>query len=123
MTAMAGVEGISLAFMSALFIFVIKGAGGAIFEMQNNCGFTVWAAGSQGGGQRLDSGQSWSLQVDNGTGSFWGRTGCYFNGNASGSCKTGDCGGLLNCQGSINALATLVDSRVLSQSRPEEQLL
>eukprot|EP00253_Pinus_taeda_P002553 PITA_02553 len=108
---MARTQGFPLVFLSAFFICVSQGARGAIFEIQNNCGFTVWAAGSSGGGKRLDSGQSWRVQVANSTtgGRFWGRTGCSFNGNGRRSCNTGDCGGLLNCQGSGNAPATMVE--------------
>eukprot|EP00253_Pinus_taeda_P008354 PITA_08354 len=108
---MARTQGFPLVFLSAFFICVLQGAAGAIFEIQNNCRFTVWAADSLGGGKWLDSGQSWRVQVANGTtgGRFWGRTGCSFNGNGRGSCNTGDCGGLLNCQGSGNPPATMVE--------------
>lgn len=104
--AMAKAQGVLLAFVSAL---VLVGAGGAIFEIQNNCPFKVWAAGLPGGGKRLDRGQSWRLQVATGTARFWGRTQCSFNGNGSGSCNTGDCGALLNCQASGKPPATMTE--------------
>nr|P50698.1 RecName: Full=Thaumatin-like pathogenesis-related protein 4; Flags: Precursor [Avena sativa]AAB09227.1 thaumatin-like pathogenesis-related protein [Avena sativa] len=74
-------------------------ASAATFTITNNCGYTVWpAAIPVGGGQQLDQGQTWTLNVPAGTnsGRIWGRTGCSFNGG-SGSCQTGDCAGALSC--------------------------
>ncbi|PIA31453.1 hypothetical protein AQUCO_04900031v1, partial [Aquilegia coerulea] len=72
---------------------------GAIFEIRNQCSYTVWAAASPGGGQQLNSGQSWTINVNPGTtGRIWGRTNCNFDGNGRGRCQTGDCNGLLECQ-------------------------
>ncbi|KAI6707243.1 hypothetical protein NL676_010205 [Syzygium grande] len=53
-----------------------------------------------GGGRQLDSGQTWPLDVAAGTtgARIWARTNCHFDGSGSGSCETGDCGGLLQCQ-------------------------
>ncbi|CBI34737.3 unnamed protein product, partial [Vitis vinifera] len=50
----------------------------ATFNIQNRCSYTVWAAAIPGGGMRLGSGQSWSLDVKAATtGSrVWGRTDC-----------------------------------------------
>uniref|UniRef100_A0A7N2N3C4 Thaumatin-like protein n=1 Tax=Quercus lobata TaxID=97700 RepID=A0A7N2N3C4_QUELO len=44
--------------------------------------------------------ESWPLDVNAGTtgGRVWARTGCNFDGYGRGSCQTGDCGGLLQCQ-------------------------
>ncbi|XP_011626581.2 LOW QUALITY PROTEIN: thaumatin-like protein 1 [Amborella trichopoda] len=74
---------------------------GATFEIRNQCSFTVWAAASPGGGRRLDPGQSWPIDVPTGTtmARIWGRTNCNFDSGSSGSCETGDCNGLLECQG------------------------
>ncbi|XP_034701755.1 thaumatin-like protein 1 [Vitis riparia] len=73
----------------------------ATFDILNKCTYTVWAAASPGGGRRLDSGQSWTITVKPGTTNarIWGRTSCTFDANGRGKCKTGDCNGLLNCQG------------------------
>ncbi|XP_010275299.1 PREDICTED: protein P21-like [Nelumbo nucifera] len=73
----------------------------ATFLVQNQCPYTVWAAASPGGGRRLEPGQSWTLNVAAGTAGarIWGRTNCNFDGSGRGWCQTGDCGGLLQCQG------------------------
>ncbi|KAF5205697.1 Thaumatin-like protein, partial [Thalictrum thalictroides] len=83
----------------------------ATFEIRNQCPFTVWAAASPGGGQQLGSGQTWNLNVNPGTAGarIWGRTNCNFDGNGRGSCQTGDCGGLLQCQGYGNPPNTLAE--------------
>uniref|UniRef100_A0A453DXQ4 Thaumatin-like protein n=1 Tax=Aegilops tauschii subsp. strangulata TaxID=200361 RepID=A0A453DXQ4_AEGTS len=72
-----------------------------ILNITNRCPYTVWpAALPVGGGMRLDSGKTWTLQVPSDTrgGSVWARTGCSFDGKGSGSCQTGDCEGLLACK-------------------------
>ncbi|KAK9904644.1 hypothetical protein M0R45_000536 [Rubus argutus] len=72
----------------------------ARFDIQNNCPFTVWAAAVPGGGKQLKRGESWTLNVNKGTtgGRIWARTACTFNASGHGTCQTGDCGGLLQCQ-------------------------
>ncbi|KAF9662660.1 hypothetical protein SADUNF_Sadunf18G0077300 [Salix dunnii] len=73
----------------------------ATFEVRNQCPYTVWAAAVPGGGRRLDRGQSWTISVAAGTkqARIWGRTNCNFDGAGRGRCQTGDCNGLLQCQG------------------------
>ena len=78
------------------------------FTFVNNSGQTIWpgALGNSGqavlndGGWELAAGESMSISVP-GTwaGRFWARTYCSFNGSGSGSCETGDCGGVLACNG------------------------
>ena len=71
----------------------------------NKCQQTVWVGiGSQqpvpeGGGFRLDAGQTRTLTFPGGkwSGRLWGRTGCTFDGAGMGRCDTGDCGGRLGC--------------------------
>lgn len=72
----------------------------ATFTMLNNCSFAVWAAAIPGGGRRLDSRQTWLLNVQPGTtgGRIWGRTNCSFDNSGKGNCETGDCGGVLQCE-------------------------
>ncbi|XP_019181591.1 PREDICTED: osmotin-like protein TPM-1 [Ipomoea nil] len=70
------------------------------FEILNNCPFTVWAATRPvGGGQPLDHGGIWNINMPLGTtrGRIWGRTNCEFDGSGEGTCQTGDCGGTMTC--------------------------
>ncbi|KHN23670.1 Osmotin-like protein OSM34 [Glycine soja] len=39
----------------------------ARFDITNRCSYPVWAAAVPGGGRRLNSGQSWALDVPAGT--------------------------------------------------------
>jgi len=72
----------------------------ARFDITNKCTYTVWAAAVPGGGRMLNSGQSWALDVNEGTkeARIWARTGCNFDGSGNGGCETGDCGGVLECK-------------------------
>ncbi|KAL5573752.1 hypothetical protein UlMin_023349 [Ulmus minor] len=83
------------------FSYLILSSYAATFEIQNQCTYTVWAAASPGGGRRLDRGQAWTINVLAGTAMarIWGRTNCNFDGSGRGHCQTGDCGGMLECQG------------------------
>ncbi|KAB1215287.1 Thaumatin-like protein [Morella rubra] len=85
-------------FLSITLCFGLAHA--ARFDVTNNCPFTVWAGAVPGGGMQLAPGGTWSLDVAAGTtgGRIWPRTGCNFDGSGRGSCQTGDCGGLLQCQ-------------------------
>ncbi|XP_044485585.1 thaumatin-like protein [Mangifera indica] len=98
---------------SLLFILFLSFtvANAATFNIINNCPYTVWAAASPGGGRRLDRGQNWLLNVNPGTAAarIWARTGCQFDGAGRGRCQTGDCGGLLQCQGYGSAPNTLAE--------------
>ncbi|KAK4256178.1 hypothetical protein QN277_009076 [Acacia crassicarpa] len=73
---------------------------GVRFDVTNRCPYTVWAAAVPSGGQQLNPGETWILNVAAGTtGSrIWGRTNCNFDGSGHGKCQTGDCGGLLECK-------------------------
>ncbi|KAK4752190.1 hypothetical protein SAY87_020988 [Trapa incisa] len=91
-------------FLNLLNIFLVvylKLASAARFDIINNCPYTVWAAASPGGGRQLNQGQTWPLDVAAGTRAarIWARTGCQFDGSGRGRCTTGDCNGLLQCQG------------------------
>nr|CAB3476547.1 unnamed protein product [Digitaria exilis] len=69
-------------------------------SITNRCSYTLWpAAMPVGGGVQLNPGESWILHMPTGTttGRVWPRTGCTFDAAGSGSCQTGDCGGMLNC--------------------------
>ncbi|XP_038903186.1 protein P21-like [Benincasa hispida] len=81
------------------------------FTVLNNCPYTVWAAAVPGGGRRLDNGDVWTLKLRNfdSSGRVWGRTNCNFDNSGRGKCQTGDCGGVLNCQGSGAPPVTLAE--------------
>ncbi|KAK9143451.1 hypothetical protein Syun_012851 [Stephania yunnanensis] len=87
--------------LSLAFSLLFASSNAATFEIRNNCSYTVWAAAVPGGGRRLDGGQVWTLNVNASTrqARIWARTNCNFDGNGRGQCQTGDCGGLLECQG------------------------
>lgn len=83
-------------------------ANGTQLILVNNCKESVWPGilGSAGhtspkdGGFHLCSGEEVVLDLPNGwSGRIWGRQGCCFDTTGKGSCQTGDCAGLLNCNG------------------------
>ncbi|KAL4563227.1 hypothetical protein LXL04_027265 [Taraxacum kok-saghyz] len=80
-----------------LFALFFHFTNAAIFDIRNNCPYTVWAGAVPGGGQQLNPGQTWSLYVAPGTSlaRIWPRTNCNFDGSGRGWCQTGDCNGLL----------------------------
>ncbi|XP_057849232.2 pathogenesis-related thaumatin-like protein 3.3 [Cryptomeria japonica] len=108
---MAGAIAVSIAIITTFSIF-LQGVNvkAATFEITNACPYTVWAANSSGGKQ-LDQGQTWTFDVAAGTtqGRVWARTGCSFNASGRGSCQTGDCNGMLSCQGYGQMPATLAE--------------
>ncbi|XP_065024999.1 protein P21-like [Musa acuminata AAA Group] len=94
-----------------LFALLLALSRANTFEIVNGCPFTVWAAAVPGGGRQLDQGQTWVLDINSGTtgGRIWARTGCSFDGSGSGSCQTGDCGGVLDCMVSGSPPNTLAE--------------
>ncbi|KAF5753863.1 putative Thaumatin family [Helianthus annuus] len=81
-------------------LLLLHSTSAAVFNIRNNCRYTVWAGAVPGGGRRLNPGQTWALTVAAGTkgARIWPRTGCTFDGSGRGRCQTGDCNGLLQCQ-------------------------
>ncbi|KAM4116081.1 hypothetical protein ACJW30_02G024000 [Castanea mollissima] len=73
-------------FFVSTLIFIPLLAYAARFDIKNNCNITIWAAAVPGGGRQINPGGTWSLE-------------CSFNGSGVGTCQTGDCGGLFQCQG------------------------
>ncbi|XP_051151320.1 protein P21-like [Andrographis paniculata] len=71
-----------------------------IFDIHNNCSYTVWPAAVPGGGRRLDSGQTWTIGYREGPkiAKIWARTNCSFDSSGRGTCLTGDCNGQLQCR-------------------------
>lgn len=89
-------------FLSSLSSFILWSTSihAAVFQIQNNCSYTVWAAANPGGGRELRQGQSWIVNTDpnfNDGGRIWARTNCSFDGNGTGICESGDCNGVLYC--------------------------
>ncbi|XP_078445228.1 pathogenesis-related thaumatin superfamily protein [Wolffia australiana] len=85
----------------------------------NNCNGTVWPAilggaghhSPEGGGFRLATGEEALFPVPSQwSGRIWGRRGCWFDENGTGSCETGDCEGRLRCGGAAGSPpATVVE--------------
>ncbi|GCE03463.1 thaumatin family protein [Dictyobacter aurantiacus] len=82
------------------------------FSFVNDTSETIWAGSSgnpgfpapAGGGWEMAPGSTFSVTVSNNwQGRFWGRTYCSFNGTGTGRCETGDCGGVLKCNGAGGA--------------------
>ncbi|KAK2653790.1 hypothetical protein Ddye_013646 [Dipteronia dyeriana] len=73
----------------------------AKFDITNNCPETLWAAAVPGGGKQLNKGETWTITAAPGTkeARIWARTKCQFDASGRGKCETGDCNGLLECQG------------------------
>ncbi|KAL8064252.1 hypothetical protein ABFX02_01G078300 [Erythranthe guttata] len=71
-----------------------------IFNIKNNCPYTLWPAAVPGGGRRLDSGQTWTLGFPSRCklAKIWARTNCTFDSSGRGKCLTGDCNGELQCK-------------------------
>ncbi|KAM7267272.1 hypothetical protein ACFE04_009438 [Oxalis oulophora] len=87
----------------------------AVFNIKNNCPYTVWAAAQPGGGRQLNNGQNWILNSDpnyQDRGQIWARTNCDFSNRSSSStkkCNSGDCNGSLKCETTGDAPVTLAE--------------
>ncbi|KAL7111641.1 hypothetical protein ACP275_05G102200 [Erythranthe tilingii] len=92
-----------------------------IFNIQNNCPYTVWPAAVPGGGRRLDSGQTWTIGFPNvpKLAKIWARTNCTFDSSGQGSCLTGDCSGQLRCQSYGSPPHTLAEYGLNSFARKD----
>ncbi|KAJ4796443.1 hypothetical protein LUZ62_047689 [Rhynchospora pubera] len=115
----------------AFFLFFTGAIGDAqmfTFLVRNKCSFPVWPAIAPNsghpvladGGFLLEPGQVKQVKAaPKWNGRFWGRTGCNFE-CAKPGCLTGDCQGLLSCNGSIGVPpATLFEvSLSEDQSKP-----
>ncbi|KAJ0095980.1 hypothetical protein Patl1_17243 [Pistacia atlantica] len=78
------------------------------YDCTHRCKNAVWPgilAGSgkpllNNGGIALKPGERIDINAPPGwSGRLWGRTGCQFDPSGKGKCITGDCGGVLNCEG------------------------
>jgi hypothetical protein len=88
----------------SIFLFIaitsIAAAQAGRFNITNKCNYTVWAAAFPGGGVKLNTNESWNVNITDGTSNarIWGRTNCTFDNLGLGKCQTGDCNGTLECQ-------------------------
>ncbi|URE32684.1 Thaumatin family [Musa troglodytarum] len=114
-------------------IFIISGGlvnGQMVtFHLSNKCPFPVWPAAAPiaghpviaDGGFLLPPNQTKRVHAPpTWNGRFWGRTGCDFTTTSKPACQTGDCQGLLSCNGTIGTPpATLVEVALQEdQSKP-----
>jgi hypothetical protein len=83
-------------------------AGTRTFTFVNNTSQTIWTGALGNSGQIAPGNGGWAMAPgatntvtvpDTWGGRFWGRTYCNFNSAGVGSCETGDCGGVLACNG------------------------
>ncbi|VAH72205.1 unnamed protein product [Triticum turgidum subsp. durum] len=114
MTQMAAV-GVS----SPLLLLLLAATSEATtFYITNGFPYTIWPAALPiGGGMQLDPGKPWTLNTgDTNATCLWARTGCSFDGNGTGTCRTGDCGGLLACKANGRPPNTIAEFRLGSFS-------
>ncbi|KAM3265278.1 pathogeneis-related thaumatin-like protein 3.5 isoform X1 [Capsicum annuum] len=84
------------------------GGNAAIFTLKNRCNVTIWPGILSGGGHpslmngglALQPKEAVDINAPTGwSGRFWSRTQCNFDTTGKGTCATGDCGGVLQCNG------------------------
>ncbi len=75
----------------------------------------------ENGGFQLPVGVSQPVSAPAGwSGRFWGRTGCNFDANGLGKCVTGDCGGVLECNGAGGAPPATLVQVVVGDGDPDQ---
>jgi hypothetical protein len=101
-------------------------AASGTLTLVNQTGQTIWpgVAGNfvpNGGGWELPAGGSTTVSVPaNWSGRVWARTSCNFGDSGDGGCETGDCGGLLACNGTTGAAnATLAEFTLGGGNSPD----
>lgn len=92
-------------------------SGGRLMNFVNKCSQTVWVALQNNGGKPIPSPSGFTLTSGKSQnvalpyqwgGRMWGRSGCNVSGNSA-TCASGDCGGLLACNGIGGQPASLVE--------------
>jgi len=82
----------------------------------NRCRDTIWpglftsnGTGPDSLGFELTTGSTRNLSVlSDWNGRIWGRTNCTFDDKGVGHCGTGDCGGKLECTGTVSGIMIMV---------------
>lgn len=106
--AMAGSSSLPGLPLLIALLYIFSGVEAATFTIVNSCKFTVWVGLqpngglpllAEGGFQLLAGAQHAVTAPVAWGGRFWGRTGCKFDATGKGVCQTGDCGGVLKCNG------------------------
>uniref|UniRef100_A0A7N0V2E4 Thaumatin-like protein n=1 Tax=Kalanchoe fedtschenkoi TaxID=63787 RepID=A0A7N0V2E4_KALFE len=100
-----------------LALLSANGVYGAVFNLRNECSFTVWPGTLTGSGAAIsDSGLALSPGASDQiqapptwSGRVWARTGCNFDAGGAGSCTTGDCPGGLKCTAGGQPPVTLAE--------------
>ncbi|KAL6873727.1 hypothetical protein ACP4OV_013809 [Aristida adscensionis] len=109
---MAAASAVAAAAAIVPLLLLAGGASAATLALYNKCAETVWpgiqpSAGKQllaRGGLQLAPGHAASVRLPAGwSGRVWGRQGCAFDAAGRGRCATGDCGGVLYCNGAGGA--------------------
>ncbi|XP_074560003.1 pathogenesis-related thaumatin-like protein 3.5 [Curcuma longa] len=91
-----------------------------VFTIVNYCKTTIWPGITpgedfDGGGFALNPGESVVFTAPVGwNGRIWGRTGCNFDSDGTGSCQTGSCGNTIKCGASGQTPATLAEFNLAS---------
>uniref|UniRef100_A0A0A9F573 Thaumatin-like protein n=1 Tax=Arundo donax TaxID=35708 RepID=A0A0A9F573_ARUDO len=118
----------SLCISMALLTTATRAAGGNGVQLilVNNCAESVWpgllgTAGHptpQSGGFHLAPGDEAAFDVPHcWSGRVWPRRGCSFDAGGRGTCATGDCGGVLRCDGRAGATPATVVEMTLGTPR------
>ncbi|PKA61393.1 Thaumatin-like protein [Apostasia shenzhenica] len=91
---------------------------GDVWHEKRSAGRKAHPVIADAGGFFLPSGQTKKVQAPSSwTGRFWARTGCNFSSGSTPSCQTGDCLGLLSCNGTIGSPpATLIEVSIQENS-------
>ncbi|TVU23274.1 hypothetical protein EJB05_25629, partial [Eragrostis curvula] len=102
------------------------GVKGVQLILVNNCAESVWPgllgtaghATPESGGFHLAPGDEAAFDVPHGwSGRVWPRRGCSFDARGRGACATGDCGGVLRCNGRAGAAPATVVEMTLGTPR------
>ncbi|CAM6012723.1 unnamed protein product [Sphagnum balticum] len=99
------------------FTFINACSYGVAVGLQQNTNLVLL----ENGGFQLPVGVTQAVIAPAGwSGRFWGRTGCNFDANGLGKCVTGDCGGVLECNGAGGAPPATLVQVVVGDGVPDQ---